>query len=123
MSLNDLQKNSKNNFFFIKTKLLLLGNISKEAILNSTYSNVLFILEDLYSLKKNISKLAVALGKTNLYSSNNLEYSLKSNEINKILKLLGNLDFSNYQEIFDNKITEKSILNYHKTFQKISSFL
>ncbi len=123
LSLNDLQKNSKNNFSNIKTKLLLLGNISKEAILNSTYSNVLFILEDLYSLKKNISKLAVALGKTNLYSSNNLEYSLKSNEINKILKLLGNLDFSNYQEIFDNKITEKSILNYHKTFQKISSFL
>ena len=64
-----------------------------------------------------ISKLSFVLGKSNLYSNKNLEYSLKANDINKILNLLGNLDFLSYQEIFENKITEKSIFNYHKTFQ------
>ena len=122
LSLNDLQKNSKNNFSNINTKLRLLGDNSKEAILNSTYSNVSFILEDLYSLKTNISKLSFVLGKSNLYSNKNLEYSLKANDINKILNLLGNLDFLSYQEIFENKITEKSIFNYHKTFQKINEY-
>ena len=79
LSLNDLQKNSKNNFSNINTKLRLLGDNSKEAILNSTYSNVSFILEDLYSLKTNISKLSFVLGKSNLYSNKNLEYSSYSN--------------------------------------------
>ena len=123
LNLNDVQNNAKNIFTNIKTKLFLLGDQSKEAILNTSYSNISFILEDLFSLKQNISKLALALKNSNLYLVNNLEYSLTSSEINKVLNLIGNLDVSNYDVFFENKTENKSILNLNKCLKKIKKYI
>tara|TARA_Y100001933_G_scaffold184915_1_gene183737 strand:+ start:95 stop:5113 length:5019 start_codon:yes stop_codon:yes gene_type:complete len=118
-SLIDVQNNSKNSLSNIKTNLLLLGDSYKNSILKTSYSNISFILDDLYSLKQNLSQLGLVLNKSNLYLGNNLEYSLSSSNIKNVLKLIGNLDLVNYESIINEKIEKNSIIETFKLFTKI----
>ena len=114
IQVQELTKTYATNIF---TRLTLLGESPSKNLLETRFSNLGMILEDIKNLKKIINNLGLTIKESGIYCEENLEYSLSSNDINRLLELFGNIDISNYINLTSqkiNKFTLSEILNFLK---------
>ena len=64
------------------------------------------ILDDLKDLKVIINNLGITIKESGIYCEDNLEYSLTSDDINRLLELFGNIDIFDYEKVSSQKINE-----------------
>ena len=88
----------------IYSKLKLLGEEPSSNILYNSFSNISLILDDLKSLKIIINNLGITINESNIYCEKNLEYTVSSSDINRLLELFGNIDISEYIQLTSKKI-------------------
>ena len=88
----------------IYSKLKLLGEEPSSNILDTSFSNISLILDDLKSLKIIINNLGITINESNIYCEKNLEYTVSSSDINRLLELFGNIDISEYILLTSKKI-------------------
>ena len=70
------------------------------------FSNIGLILDDLKDLKVIINNLGITIKESGIYCEDNLEYSLTSDDINRLLELFGNIDIFDYEKVSSQKINE-----------------
>ena len=122
LSLNKVVDLSNTIATTIYSKLKLLGDNPSQSILITPYSNIEFILEDIKSLKNTISELKIIIKNTNLYIQDDLEYSLKSIDINKLLGIIGNIDLTLYKSLHKEQLEDYSLSNITTFLKQIKEY-
>ena len=107
----------------IFSKLKLLGEEPSKNILNTNFSKISLILEDLKYLKIVIKKLGITIKESEIYCEKNLEYSVTSNDINRLLELFGNIDISDYKSTSFNKIENFTVAELLDFLKNLNQFI
>ena len=119
IEIQELTNSYATNIF---SKLKLLGEEPSSNILDTSFSNISLILDDLKSLKIIINNLGITINESNIYCEKNLEYTVSSNDINHLLELFGNIDISEYIQLTSKKIegfSLKELLSFLKGINKL----
>ena len=131
-NLIEVQELTNNYKINILSRLTLLGDSPRKNLLETKFSNIGLILDDLKDLKVIINNLGITIKESGIYCEDNLEYSLTSDDINRLLELFGNIDIFDYEKVSSQKINELSlsdiltflieINNYISELKKISIY-
>ena len=109
-NIHEIQELTNTYATNIFSKLKLLGEEPSANILDTSFSTISLILDDLKSLKNIIKNLGITITESEIYCENNLEYTVSSNDINRLLELFGNIDISDYLEVSSQKIESFSLI-------------
>ena len=105
----EVRENSSSYATDIFTSITLLGEEPSKNILETSFSNISLILEDIKSLKSIIKKLELTIKDSDIFCEEDLQYSVTSKDINRILELFGNIDLSSYISLLNKNIENPNL--------------
>ena len=109
LSLANAIEKSSSTSTLIKNKLTSLGDEPNRKIYSLSCKDLELIIDDLKEFKTAVANLKSQIDSSAVFNGDNLEFILTKIEINKILKLFGNLKSENFPALLAEKLTNDSI--------------